>query len=85
MAWELHSYIVNPDDKRIYLKHVFYGHTKDECQQVKKEHLASCEYYRAAEAEGRTDDKWEAIDDADMPTVDGDDDDDDVIDIGGGG
>jgi hypothetical protein len=83
MAWELHSYIVNPDDKRIYLKHVFYGHTKEECLEVKREHLASCEYYRAAEEEGRTDDEWEHIDAEDLPTVDGAD--DDVIDVGGGG
>jgi hypothetical protein len=62
MPWELHSYIVNPDDEQIYLKHVFFGETKDDCEQVKKEHLASCEYYRAAEAEGRTDDKWEEVD-----------------------
>jgi len=80
MAWELHSYIVNPDDQRIYLKHVFYGHSKDDCLQVKTEHLASCEYYRAAEAEGRTDDQWEQIADEDLPTVDGED--EDAIDVG---
>ena len=80
MAWELHSYIVNPDDKRIYLKHVFFGRTKEECLAVKGEHLESCEYFRAAEAEGRTDDQWEQIDAADLPTVDGGDE-DDVIDV----
>jgi hypothetical protein len=59
MAWELHSYIVNPDDEKVFMKHVFYGETKDECLQVKQEHLASCEYFRAAEEAGRTDDQWE--------------------------
>lgn len=62
MPWELHSYIVNLDDEKVFMKHVFYGETKDECQQVKTEHLASCEYYRAAEEDGRTDDKWEEVD-----------------------
>lgn len=68
MAWELHSYIVNPDDERVFMKHVFYGETKDECEQVKAEHLASCEYYAAAEEDGRTDDKWEEV--KSLPTVD---------------
>lgn len=68
MAWELHSYIVNPDDEKVFMKHVFYGETKDACEQVKAEHLESCEYYRAAEEEGRTDDKWEEV--KTLPTVD---------------
>jgi hypothetical protein len=82
MAWELHSYIVNPDDRKIFLKHVFYGETKDECLQVKREHLASCEYYRAAEDEGRTDDKWEQIASSALPFVSSEpDEEDDVIDV----
>lgn len=83
MAWAYHVYIVNPDDEEIYVEHIFYGHTKADCTHVRDEHLASCAYFKAAEDEGRTDDKWEEIPDGARPTVDGDD--GDAIDIGGGG
>jgi len=37
MAWRLDVYIVNPDDEIVYVKHEFYGETKDGAEQVKKE------------------------------------------------
>lgn len=69
MAWAYHVYIVNPDDLEIYVEHIFYGHTKNECTQVRDEHLGSCAYFKAAEDEGRTDGKWEEISAAQMPSV----------------
>lgn len=83
-AWAYHVYIINPDDEEIYVEHIFYGDTKDACKQVRDEHLGSCEYFRAAHAEGRTDERWEEIDREDLPTVRGgaaDDDEEDVIDV----
>ena len=72
MAWAKHVYIINPEDEEIFVEHIFYGDTKDEAEQVEKEHLGSCEYFRAAEQEGRTDSWWEK--DVDRPTVDDKDD-----------
>lgn len=67
MAYALHVYIINPDDEEIYVEHIFYGENKDAAEQVKKEHLGSCEYFRAAEAEGRTDEWGEEIREEDLP------------------
>jgi hypothetical protein len=69
MAWALHVYIVNPDDELILVEHIFYGETKDEASQVKEEHLGTCSYFKAAEDEDRTDEKWEQIAEEDWPSV----------------
>jgi hypothetical protein len=69
MAWRLDVYIVNPDDEIIYVKHEFYGETKDDATQVKEEHLGSCAYFKAAEDEGRTDERWEEISEEDWPQI----------------
>lgn len=76
MANALHVYIVNPDHE-VLVEHIFYGDTLEECRQVKAEHLESCEYFAAAEREGRTDEWHERIDDDERPSVDSDDDDGD--------
>ena len=85
MAWAYHVYIVNPDDEEIYVEHIFYGETKQDCTHVRDEHLGSCAYYKTAEDEGRTDDKWEEIRASERPMVILTRDDDDAFDIGGGG
>jgi hypothetical protein len=51
---ELNSFIKEKGSDRILVRHCFYGHDDAEAEKFKKHHLASCEYYRAAEAEGRT-------------------------------
>lgn len=76
MAYKLTVFIVNPDDKEIYVEHNFYGRTKADAEHVKREHLGSCEYFSAAEHEGRTVEEGEEIEDDDWPTVDEDDEDD---------
>ena len=69
MAWALHVYIVNPDDEQILVEHIFYGETKDDAEQVKEEHLGTCSYFKAAEEEDRTDQKFVEIDDEEWPHV----------------
>lgn len=69
MAWALHVYIINPDDEQIYVEHIFYGETKDAATQVKAEHVGSCEYFRLAEKEERTDEWWEEMHEEDLPSV----------------
>lgn len=85
MAWAYHVYIVNPDDEEIYVEHIFYGDTKDECTQVRDEHLGSCAYFKAAEQENRTDDSWQEIRASERPKVDQDASNEGAIDLGGGG
>jgi hypothetical protein len=77
MAYKLTVFIVNPDDQEIYVEHNFYGRTKADAEHVKREHLGSCEYFSAAEEEGRTVEEGEEIEADDWPTVDEDDGDDD--------
>jgi hypothetical protein len=69
MAYKLTVFIVNPDDEQIYVEHNFYGYTKAEAEHVKHEHLDSCDYYRAAEAEGRTIEEGEEIEADEWPEV----------------
>ena len=70
MAYKLTVFIVNPDDEQIYVEHNFYGDTKADAEHVKHEHLGSCEYFRAAEKEGRTVEEGEEIEADDWPVVD---------------
>ena len=69
MAYRLTVFIVNPDDERVYVEHNFYGDTKADAEHVKQEHLASCEYFKAAEAEGRTVEEGEEITEDELPEV----------------
>jgi hypothetical protein len=70
MAYKLTVFIVNPDDQEIYVEHNFYGRTRADAEHVKKEHLGSCEYFSAAEEEGRTVEEGEEIEADDWPVVD---------------
>ena len=54
MPIELNSFIKEKGTDRILVRHSFYGKDEAEAAKFKQHHLASCEYYRAAEAEGRT-------------------------------
>lgn len=62
MPTALHSFIKEPDRDRILVEHTFFGKDDDEARKWKKHHLEACEYYRAAEAEGRTIEILEDID-----------------------
>ncbi len=54
MPVALHSYILEPETLRVLVRHTFYGETEEEADRYKEHHLKSCEYFRAAENEGRT-------------------------------
>jgi hypothetical protein len=54
MPIELNSFIKEKTSDRILVRHSFYGRNAEEAEKFKQHHLGSCEYYRAAEKEGRT-------------------------------
>jgi hypothetical protein len=72
MAYKLTVFIVNPDDKEIYVEHNFYGATRAAAEHVKKEHLAGCEFFSEAEEEGRTIEEGEEISEDEWPTAEED-------------
>jgi hypothetical protein len=67
MAFALEVMIIDAGDETIKVAHVFYGTTKREVETYKREHEASCEYFRAAVKEGRTIEELEEIDDDELP------------------
>ncbi len=68
MAYELWSYIVDPDGE-IKVAHVFYGRKIEEARTYREHHLANCEYFQAAVNEGREIQKTERIPDDDLPVA----------------
>jgi len=70
MAYLLEVAIVDGGDRTIKVVHQFYGLTEAEVATYKREHLGSCEYFRAAEREGRTFEELEEIDDSELPDPD---------------
>lgn len=68
MAIALEVYIVDGGDGTIKVQHVFYGSTEREARTYYREHLTSCEYFRAAQKEGRVFEEVEQIDEDDLPT-----------------
>jgi hypothetical protein len=67
MAWILESFIVNPDDEVVMMSHRFFGHTQAECKSTYDEHVQSCEYFKAAINEGRTQEEWLQIPEEELP------------------
>lgn len=67
MAFVLEIMIVDAGDQTIKVGHQFYGVTEAECQEYKREHLGSCEYFAAAEKEGRTIEVMEEVEDSELP------------------
>lgn len=65
MPTALHSFI--QEDGRVIVAHTFFGKTEAEAEKWKKHHLASCEYFRAAEKEGRTIEITEELDELPEP------------------
>jgi hypothetical protein len=69
MAYKITVYIVDPGDKKIHVEHSFYGKDRAEAEKMKAHHLQACEYFRAAETSGYTDETAEEIDEDDWPEV----------------
>ena len=78
MAFLLEVAIEDGGDSTIKVVHQFYGLTEREVETYKREHLANCEYFRAAEEEGRTIESLEELEESELPTAgDYEDDEDD--------
>jgi len=76
MAYMLEVAIIDGGDETIKVVHQFFGLSKREVETYKREHLTSCEYFRAAEKAGRTIEDLEEIDE--LPTPEDYDEEDDV-------
>lgn len=72
MAFQITVYIVDPGDKKIHVQHIFYGADRAEAERMKAHHLQACEYFRAAETAGMTDEHVEEIDAEDWPEAEED-------------
>ena len=68
MAYCLEVAIIDGGDRAIKVVHQFFGYSEREVETYKREHLASCEYFRSAERDGRTIEELEEIDDSELPT-----------------
>lgn len=68
MAYLLEVAIVDPGDKTIKVVHQFFGLTRREVETYKREHLANCDYFRAAKREGNTIEELEEIEESELPT-----------------
>jgi hypothetical protein len=69
MACILEVLIVDGGDKTIKVGHTFYGLTEREARMYYREHLSSCEYFRAAEKEGRVIEEVEHVDASELPSL----------------
>ena len=67
MGYLLEVHIVDAGDDTIKVTHQFWGLSERECRTYFREHLASCEYFRAAEKEGRVIEELDEVDEEDMP------------------
>ena len=68
MAYCLEVAIIDGGDRAIKVVHQFFGYSEREVETYKREHLASCEYFRNAERDGRTIEELEEIDESELPT-----------------
>jgi hypothetical protein len=67
VAYRITVYIVDPGDKKIHVEHSFYGKDQAEAERMKAHHLQACEYFRAAENSGYTDEAGEEIPNHEWP------------------
>lgn len=70
MAYLLEIHIIDPGDGTIKVTHQFWGTSRREVETYKREHLSSCEYFRAAEQAGNTIEELSEIDPEEMPDAD---------------
>ena len=69
----------------ISVEHVFYGRDDADAERKRTAHLAGCENFAKAEADGRTEDAYEEISEAEIPTwaIVSEDDEEEVIEVEG--
>lgn len=72
MAVAIHVYIRpkgGDENSPVQVEHIFYGRDEDEADKIRLAHLAGCENFALAEAEGRTYEDVEDVPDVDVPTT----------------
>lgn len=72
MAIAIHVYIRPKgaaDDAPVQVEHIFYGRDEAEADKIRLAHLAGCENFALAEAEGRTFEDVEELPDVDVPNT----------------
>lgn len=67
MACVLEVHIVDSGDNTIKVTHQFWGLTELEARTYYREHLASCEYFRAAEQAGNVIEEAIEVDEDELP------------------
>ena len=67
MAYELEVLIIDEGDQTIKVGHSFFGLTEAEVRTYYREHMESCEYFKAAVKAGRVIEELEEIDDDELP------------------
>jgi hypothetical protein len=75
MAFILEALIIDEGDNTIKVGHQFYGTTEREVRTYYREHMHSCEYFRAAVKEGRVIEELEQVDESELPEVEEEDED----------
>jgi hypothetical protein len=70
MAYILEVMIIDAGDQTIKVGHQFYGLTEREVETYKREHIGSCEYFRAAVAEDRVIETLEKVSEDELPDPD---------------
>lgn len=69
MAYKLEISIIDGGDNTIKVVHIFYGVTLAEVETYKREHMASCDYFRSAVKDGRVIEEVEEIEEDELPEV----------------
>ena len=67
--------IIDEGDGTIKVGHTFYGLSEKEVRTYYREHMHSCEYFRAAVKEGRVIEELEQVDESELPEPDEEDED----------
>jgi hypothetical protein len=67
MAKVLEVHIIDPGDNTIKVTHQFWGVSEREVRTYFREHLASCEYFRSAQQEGRVIEELDDVDEDEIP------------------
>ncbi len=58
------------EDGEVLVRHVFFGATEEEAEEKRDAHMAQCVMFRKADAESRTGEFTEEIDEDEIPTED---------------
>jgi hypothetical protein len=77
LAIELRAHLVDPEDGRIHVTHIFWGEDEAECRENMEAHAATCEKFGPALAHGDVIEEIIEIDDDQLPDPEDFEDEDD--------